>query len=56
MNYQCQQQPSGTRLTTTVRGESKGFFKVAEPIIVRVTKKQFETAAETLKAMLEAAH
>ena len=44
----------GTKLATIYRGESRGFFKLAEPVIVRLTKKQFETATETLKALLEA--
>ena len=44
----------GTRLATVYRGESRGFFKLAEPVIVRLTKKHFETAAENLKALLEA--
>jgi hypothetical protein len=43
-----------TRLTTVYRGESRGFFKLAEPVIVRLTKKQFETATENFKALLEA--
>jgi hypothetical protein len=42
------------KLTTVYRGESRGFFKLAEPVIVRLTKKHFETAAENLKALLEA--
>jgi uncharacterized protein YndB with AHSA1/START domain len=44
----------GTRLATDYRGESRGFFKLAEPVIVRLAKKHFETAAENLKALLEA--
>ena len=44
----------GTKLTTVYRGESKGFFRLAEPVVVRLAKKQFETAAESLKALLEA--
>ena len=44
----------GTRLATVYRGESRGFFKLAEPVMVRLTKKQFETATENLKALLEA--
>jgi uncharacterized protein YndB with AHSA1/START domain len=44
----------GTRLSTVYRGESRGFFKLAEPVIVRLAKKHFETAAENLKALLEA--
>jgi carbon monoxide dehydrogenase subunit G len=44
----------GTRLTSTFRGESRGFFKLAEPVVVRLTKRQFETATENLKELLEA--
>lgn len=31
----------------------RGFFKVAEPILVRLTRKHFETAAENLRTLLE---
>jgi uncharacterized protein YndB with AHSA1/START domain len=44
----------GTRLTSVYRGESRGFFKLAEPVVVRLTKRHFESAAENLKALLEA--
>jgi len=44
----------GTRLVSTYRGESRGFFKLAEPVVVRVTKRQFETATENFKELLEA--
>lgn len=47
--------PGGTKLTSTFRGESHGFVKLAEPVVVRLTKKQFEAAAENCKALLEAA-
>ena len=43
----------GTRLTSTFRGESRGFFKLAEPVVVRLTKRQFETATENFKELLE---
>jgi hypothetical protein len=43
----------GTQVTSFYRGESRGFFKVAEPLLVRLTKKHFETAAENLRALLE---
>jgi uncharacterized protein YndB with AHSA1/START domain len=45
---------AGTRVTATYRGESRGFFKLAEPIVVRLTKRHFETANENLKTLLEA--
>ena len=43
----------GTRVTTTYRGESRGFFKLAEPLTVRLSKKHWETAGENLRALLE---
>jgi carbon monoxide dehydrogenase subunit G len=45
---------TGTKVTATYRGESRGFFKLAEPIVVRLTKRHFETANENLKTLLEA--
>jgi uncharacterized protein YndB with AHSA1/START domain len=44
----------GTRLTVVYRGESRGFFKLAEPVVFKLTKKHFETATENLKELLEA--
>jgi ribosome-associated toxin RatA of RatAB toxin-antitoxin module len=43
----------GAQVTSFYRGESRGFFKVAEPILVRLTRKHFETAAENLRTLLE---
>ena len=42
-----------TKLTLRARGESRGFFKVAEPVVVRLTKRTFENAYENLKTLLE---
>ena len=44
---------TGTRVTNFYRGESRGFFKFAEPLVVRLTKKHFETVAENLRTFLE---
>jgi uncharacterized protein YndB with AHSA1/START domain len=44
----------GTRVTSNFRGESRGFFKLAEPVIVRLSKTLFETSTDNLKALLEA--
>ena len=44
---------NGTRLATVYRGESHGFFKIAEPIVTRLARKQFDTAAVNLKALME---
>jgi uncharacterized protein YndB with AHSA1/START domain len=43
----------GTQVTTYYRGESHGFFKVAEPLVVRLGKKHFDTAWENLRTLLE---
>jgi len=45
--------PAGTQVTSFYRGESRGFFKLAEPLVVRLTRKHFETAADNLRALLE---
>ena len=45
---------AGTKITGLYRGESRGFFKLAEPVIFRITKKQFEASAETMRELLEA--
>jgi hypothetical protein len=44
----------GTRITSDFRGESRGFFKIAEPVIVRLSKNLFESSTDNLKALLEA--
>jgi hypothetical protein len=43
----------GTRVTCTYRGESRGFFKLAEPLVVRLSKKHWETAADNLCELLK---
>jgi hypothetical protein len=44
----------GTRMDSVFRGESHGFFKIAEPVIIRLSKKLFEDSTENFKALLEA--
>jgi ribosome-associated toxin RatA of RatAB toxin-antitoxin module len=44
---------AGTKLTFRCRADSRGFFKLAEPLVIRLTKKHAETAGENLKALLE---
>jgi carbon monoxide dehydrogenase subunit G len=44
---------AGTKLTVHFRADSRGFFKLAEPLVIRLTKKQAETAGENLKVLLE---
>jgi len=43
----------GTKLTNRYRGESQGFFKLAEPVVIRLTRRQFEAACENFKELLE---
>ena len=43
-----------THVTSDFRGESRGFFKLAEPVMVRLTKKLFEASMDNLRALLEA--
>jgi hypothetical protein len=44
---------AGARLTVRCRADSRGFFRLAEPLVIRLAKKQFETGGENLKALLE---
>ena len=44
---------AGAKLTFHYRGESRGFFRLAEPLVVRLTKRQARTAAGNIKALLE---
>jgi hypothetical protein len=44
----------GTKVVTTLEGEPGGFFKVGEPIVVRIAKRQFQTQLDTAKELLEA--
>ena len=43
----------GTRAVVTCGGESRGFFKLAEPLIVRMSKRHWETAMDNVRALLE---
>lgn len=43
-----------TRLTYSSVGDVSGFFKLADPIVARVAKKQLTAQLETLKELLEA--
>ena len=44
----------GTKVTAVWLGEPGGFFKLAEPIVVRMAKRQLETDFANLKDLLEA--
>ncbi len=43
-----------TRVSGTLEGEPGGFFKLGEPILARIAKKQVDSQFETLKEILEA--
>lgn len=44
----------GTRLTISGEGEAGGFFKLAEPVVAQMTRRQFQTSIDNLKDLLEA--
>ena len=44
----------GTKVTQVFEGEPGGFFKVGEPILARIVKKQVEAQLDTLKELVEA--
>jgi len=44
----------GTKVVVVFDGEPGGFFKIGEPILARITKKQFQTQLDTAKELLEA--
>ena len=44
----------GTKVVAIFDGEPGGFFKVGEPILARIAKKQFQVQLETAKELLEA--
>ena len=44
----------GTKVTRTTKAEVGGFFKMAEPLVARMLKRQFETNFANLKDLLEA--
>src|SRR5262249_39266880 len=44
----------GTRVTGTLVGEPGGFFKLAEPLLVSMIKRQFEADLANLKDLMEA--
>jgi uncharacterized membrane protein len=44
----------GTRVTGTMVGDPGGFFKLAEPLLVSMVKRQFEADLANLKDLMEA--
>ncbi len=44
----------GTKVVAVFDGDPGGFFKLGEPILARIAKKQFQAQLETAKELLEA--
>jgi len=44
----------GTKVTLAAEAEVGGFFKLAEPLVIRMMKRQFEADVGNLKDLLEA--
>ncbi len=44
----------GTRVKAVLEGEPGGFFKLGEPILARIGKKQLQAQLDTVKELLEA--
>jgi len=52
--YIFEQVEGGTKVTVTGQGETGGFFKLADPLVARMVKRDLETANANLKDLLEA--
>ncbi len=52
--YTFQAENGGTRLVSAAEAELGGFFKLSEPILARIVKKQLQAQFETAKELLEA--
>ncbi len=44
----------GTRVSQIVEGEPGGFFKLAEPLVVKLSKRQFQNDFDNLRDLMEA--
>jgi hypothetical protein len=44
----------GTRIDSTFEVEPGGFFKLADPLVTRMAKRQFESDLANLKDLMEA--
>jgi uncharacterized membrane protein len=51
----CEAAEGGAKVTLAVEADIGGFFKMAEPLVVRTIKRQFEADVGNLKDILEAA-
>lgn len=50
----CEAAEGGTKVTLRLEAEIGGFFKMAEPLVARMIKRQFEADMANLKDLLEA--
>jgi uncharacterized protein YndB with AHSA1/START domain len=53
-HYTFEPVEGGTRLTLMIQGEPGGFFKLAEPLVVSMARRSYESDLHNLKEMLEA--
>lgn len=51
--YDFQVIPEGTRVTATVEGDPGKLFKVAEPVLAAIARRQFNSDNDNLKDLLE---
>ena len=52
--YTLERAGSGTHLTLVIEGQPGGFFRLAEPLVVSMAKRSYESDLHNLKEMLEA--
>jgi uncharacterized membrane protein len=52
-SYTFEPVADATKVTFTLAGEPGGFFRLAEPIVARTTRRQWETNLANLKDLLE---
>ena len=52
-SMKCESIPGGTRVTDTIEAEPGGFFKLAEPLLMRQQRNQMEKDMQQLKILLE---
>ena len=52
-SYTFEPSGGGTKVTFTVQGDPGGFFRLAEPILARMVKRQIEADYNNLKDLLE---
>lgn len=53
-HYTLEPVQGGTHLTLNIQGEPGGFFKLAEPLVVSMARRSYESDLHNLKEMLEA--